>query len=73
MLTDHPLWKQRLDMRPMKNGAKMKKDWVEEVGEKEMAAVFSYSNDRVSGAGRVFQIFSPVKVNVVVYFVVRGG
>ena len=25
---------------PIKNGAKMKKDWVEEVGEKKMAAVF---------------------------------
>ena len=27
-------------MRPMKNGIKRKKDWVEEVGEKKMAAVF---------------------------------
>ena len=32
----------------MKNGARMKKDWVEKVGEKKMAAVFSY--DRARGS-----------------------
>ena len=38
-----------------------------------MVAVFSYSNDRVGGAVRLLVSFSPVKVNAVVYLVVRGG
>ena len=32
----------------MKNGAKIKKDWVKKVGEKKVAAVFSY--DRARGS-----------------------
>ena len=36
--TDHSLWKQCFDWRPMKNGANKKEDWVGEVGEKKMAA-----------------------------------
>ena len=45
----------------------MKKDWVEEVGEKKMATVFSYSYDRIGGAGRLLVSLSPVNVNLVVY------
>ena len=36
------------------------KDWVEKVGEKKMAAVFSY--DVMMEAGRLFVFFFPVKV-----------
>ena len=43
------------------------KDWVEKVGEKNMAAVFLYSYDRVGGAGRLHVSLSPVNVNLVVY------
>ena len=55
-------------MWPMKNGAlRMIKDRIEEVDEKKMAAVFSYSYDRVRGAGKLLVSLSPVKVNLVVY------
>ena len=40
------------------------KDWVEKVGEKKMAAVFSY--DVMMGAGRLF-VFLPRKSNLVYY------
>ena len=40
------------------------KDWVEKVGEKIMAAVFSY--DVMMGAGRLF-VFLPRKSNLVDY------
>ena len=43
-------------MKKCRNGVKMKKDWVEEVGEKQ-----------IGGAGRLLVCLSPVNVNLVVY------
>ena len=45
---------------------KNEKDWVEKVGEKKMAAVFSYDRAHV-GAGRLFCVFLPRKSNLVDY------
>ena len=45
----------------------MKKDWVEEVGEKQMAAVFHTVDGRVGEAGRLLVCLSIVNVNLVVY------
>ena len=48
-------------------GEVKKKDWVEEVGEKKNGGCFSYSYDRIGGAGRLLVSLSPIKVNLVVY------
>ena len=48
-----------------RNRAEMRKDWVEEVREKN-GGCFSYSYDRVGGAGRLLVSLCPVKVNLVV-------
>ena len=41
-------------------GGENEENWVEKVGEKKMAAVYSY--DVMMGAGRLFVFFFPVKV-----------
>ena len=47
----------------MTNGANMKKDWVEEVGEKKMASVLIVQGD----LKQVALSLPPVKVNLVDY------
>ena len=39
--------KQRFDWWPMTNGANMKKDWVQEVSEKKMAALLIMQVEQV--------------------------
>ena len=51
----------------MRKWGENEKDWVEEVGEMQMAAVFHTVYDLVGGAGRLLVSLSPVNVNLGVY------
>ena len=55
-----PLFTGHLPKRSFYNGRSVEKDWVEKVG-KDNGGCFSFSYDRVGGAGRLLVFFYPVK------------